>query len=29
VGQALAQLREPYRRKGVALLVDVDPQSFM
>ena len=28
VGQALAQLREPYRRRGVTLLVDVDPQSF-
>jgi len=28
VGQALAQLQEPYRRRGVALLVDVDPQSF-
>jgi len=28
VGQAMAQLREPYRRRGVTLLVDVDPQSF-
>jgi primosomal protein N' (replication factor Y) len=28
VGQAMAQLREPYRRRGVALLVDVDPVSF-
>ena len=28
VGQALAQLQEPYRRRGVTLLVDVDPQSF-
>ena len=29
VGRALAQLEEPYRNRGVALLVDVDPQSFM
>lgn len=28
VGQAIAQLREPYRRRGVTLLVDVDPLSF-
>jgi primosomal protein N' (replication factor Y) len=28
VGQALAQLAGPYRRRGVTLLVDVDPQSF-
>jgi len=28
VGQAMAQLSEPYRRRGVTLLVDVDPQSF-
>ncbi len=28
VGQAMAQLGEPYRRRGVTLLVDVDPQSF-
>jgi primosomal protein N' (replication factor Y) len=28
VGQAMAQLREPYRRRGVTLLVDVDPRSF-
>lgn len=28
VRQALTQLQEPYRRRGVALLVDVDPQSF-
>jgi primosomal protein N' len=28
VGQALAQLQEPYRRRGVTLLVDVDPLSF-
>ena len=28
VGQAMAQLQEPYRRRGVKLLVDVDPQSF-
>jgi primosomal protein N' (replication factor Y) len=28
IGQALAQLREPYRRRGVILLVDVDPLSF-
>lgn len=28
VRQALAQLQEPYRRRGVTLLVDVDPQSF-
>jgi primosomal protein N' (replication factor Y) len=28
VGQAMAQLAEPYRRRGVTLLVDVDPQSF-
>jgi primosomal protein N' (replication factor Y) len=28
VGQALAQLQEPYRQRGVTLLVDVDPQSF-
>jgi primosomal protein N' (replication factor Y) (superfamily II helicase) len=26
--QALAQLEEPYRRRGVVLLVDVDPLSF-
>ena len=28
VGRAMAQLQEPYRRRGVTLLVDVDPQSF-
>jgi primosomal protein N' len=28
IGQALAQLEEPYRRRGVVLLVDVDPLSF-
>jgi len=28
VGQALSQLREPYRQRGVDILVDVDPQSF-
>jgi primosomal protein N' (replication factor Y) len=28
VGQALAQLRDPYRQRGVRLLVDVDPLSF-
>jgi primosomal protein N' (replication factor Y) len=28
VRQAMAQLQEPYRRRGVTLLVDVDPQSF-
>jgi primosomal protein N' (replication factor Y) len=28
VGQALAQLRNPYRQRGVRLLVDVDPLSF-
>ncbi|MFH0916459.1 MAG: primosomal protein N' [bacterium] len=28
VSQALAQLEEPYRRRRVMLLVDVDPQSF-
>jgi primosomal protein N' (replication factor Y) len=28
VGQAMVQLGEPYRRRGVTLLVDVDPQSF-
>ena len=28
IGQALAQLQEPYRRRGVVLLVDVDPLSF-
>ncbi len=28
IGQALAQLQEPYRRRGVLLLVDVDPLSF-
>jgi primosomal protein N' (replication factor Y) len=28
VGQAMAQLREPYRRRGVTLLADVDPVSF-
>ena len=28
VRQAMAQLGEPYRRRGVTLLVDVDPQSF-
>jgi primosomal protein N' len=28
VGQAGAQLQEPYRRRGVTLLIDVDPQSF-
>jgi primosomal protein N' (replication factor Y) len=28
VGRALAQLEEPYRRRGVTLLVDVDPLSF-
>jgi primosomal protein N' (replication factor Y) len=28
VGRALEQLEGPYRRRGVALLVDVDPMSF-
>jgi primosomal protein N' (replication factor Y) len=28
VGRAVAQFGEPYRRRGVTLLVDVDPQSF-
>jgi len=28
-GQGLSQLEEPYRIRGVTLLVDVDPQSFM
>ncbi len=28
VGQALSQLTEPYRRRGIVLLVDVDPLSF-
>jgi primosomal protein N' (replication factor Y) (superfamily II helicase) len=28
IGQAIAQLQEPYRRRGVVLLVDVDPLSF-
>jgi primosomal protein N' (replication factor Y) len=28
VGQAVEQLTEPYRRRGVTLLVDVDPLSF-
>ncbi len=28
VGRALEQLEEPYRRRGVTLLVDVDPLSF-
>jgi primosomal protein N' (replication factor Y) len=28
IGQALTQLQEPYRRRGVVLLVDVDPLSF-
>jgi primosomal protein N' (replication factor Y) len=28
VAQALAQLKEPYRRRGVGLLVDVDPFTF-
>jgi primosomal protein N' len=28
VAQALEQLSEPYRRRGVALVVDVDPFSF-
>ncbi len=28
IGQALAQLEEPYRRRGVVLLADVDPLSF-
>lgn len=28
VAQAMAQLHGPYRRRGVALMVDVDPQSF-
>jgi primosomal protein N' (replication factor Y) len=28
IGKALAQLEEPYRRRGVVLLVDVDPLSF-
>lgn len=28
VGRAVAQLGEPYRKRGVTLLVDVDPQSF-
>ena len=28
IGQALEQLGEPYRRRGVVLLVDVDPLSF-
>jgi len=29
VGKAMAQLAEPYRKRGVRLLVDVDPLSFM
>jgi primosomal protein N' (replication factor Y) (superfamily II helicase) len=28
IGKALEQLEEPYRRRGVTLLVDVDPLSF-
>jgi primosomal protein N' (replication factor Y) len=28
VSQALVQLKEPYRRRGVGLLVDVDPSTF-
>ena len=28
VGQAMGQLQEPYRSRGVVVLVDVDPQSF-
>jgi len=28
VSQAMAQLQEPYRRRGVTLMVDVDPLSF-
>ena len=28
VGKAMAQLWEPYRQRGVTILVDVDPQSF-
>lgn len=28
IGQALEQLEEPYRRRGVVLLADVDPLSF-
>ncbi len=28
VSQAMAQLCEPYRKRGVTILVDVDPQSF-
>jgi len=28
VAQALAQLTEPYRRRRVAITVDIDPQSF-
>jgi primosomal protein N' (replication factor Y) len=28
IGQAMAQLWEPYRQRGVTILVDVDPQSF-
>lgn len=28
VGQAVAQLTEPFRRRGVTLVVDVDPLSF-
>jgi primosomal protein N' (replication factor Y) len=29
VAQAVAQLGEPYRRRGVSLMVDVDPLSFV
>jgi primosomal protein N' (replication factor Y) len=28
IAQAMAQLWQPYRRRGVTILVDVDPQSF-
>lgn len=28
VGRASAQLKEPYRQRGVTLIVDVDPQAF-
>lgn len=28
VGEAMAQLRDPYQKRGVRLLVDVDPLSF-
>jgi primosomal protein N' len=28
IGKALEQLEGPYRRRGVTLLVDVDPLSF-